>query len=299
MQTCIKVLVAERAGDYKLWVWGLADCVSPLDITILDRLYPDNQLPDVDSRCQILYGTVDDFFNSPDIFPTTCPQGLLPGCDTAVTLNSLALLFYPQNPRSLGRMRIGEYLTYLGLGSITAINNPVTIVYVGGPSTVQPTPFLQNLLYVNGSLTIEDRTQSGSVNRQISSYPSLQSLQYVATLTLNQVGFANLSSLSGLKCVAGSTAIRDSSRLATLAGLEKVEVLNFADPLSPSLVVENCPLLGNASFGAIASAAGCGTAGGGTPPYPSVLVNVSSCAAPLTSFQLLCAFIQGACPSAV
>lgn len=268
--------------------------MSPLDITIIDPLYPDNQLPDVDNRCLVVFGTPDDFFSG-NISPIPCPQSFFTGCDTAVALSSLALLFKPLVPRSPGRMRIGEYLTYIGLGTLAGINNPVAIVYVGGAAAVAPMPFLPNLLYINASLTIQDRTPSGSV--PMASFPSLQSLQYASSVTLDRVGFVNLSSLSGLKCVAGSTAIRNSSRLATLAGLESVEVLNFADPLSPSLVVESCPLLNSTSFGAIASAAGCGAVGG-VPPNPGVLVNVSSCAAPLTSFQQLCAFIQGTCPSA-
>eukprot|EP00884_Botryococcus_braunii_P022113 jgi/Botrbrau1/8586/Bobra.0380s0008.2 len=120
-------------------------------------------------------------------------------CDYFV--GDLYLGFY--NLNGLGPMRMGEGLAILGLNNLLLINGSLTIINFatsGGPGVT--TPFLPNLRTVTQNITILDINPR--INRPLffSSLP-LQSVR-IANVVIVSFGLVDMTSFSGLRYVAGS-----------------------------------------------------------------------------------------------
>lgn len=215
-------------------------------------------------------------------------------CKTLI--GSLQLYFYPVDSRNVGPVRMGQYLTLLGLNGLSYIsgNFRITVLASNFVGQVPATPFLPVLLAVNGTLSVEDRSVKGV---QLFASLPLQSVQWVSELTLFTTGLTNLTSFSGLLCVKKNLQIFSNSKLRSLAGLNSLQVANYQSRDYQGLVIMgNDVLVTPAGFQPLARAAGCLSLGYGPPLYTASTITVIPGECDLLSYAALCDFIAtGTC----
>eukprot|EP00884_Botryococcus_braunii_P023169 jgi/Botrbrau1/9536/Bobra.0211s0026.1 len=197
------------------------------------------------------------------------------------------------------------HLTRLGLGDLTYVEN---LQISSGPqrAPIEAT-FLPKLTHVAGNMSLGIPAASiPSQPNTISALPGLKSLQQIGGSFLLGMpppspqwglSFANMDSLSGLKCVGGGFALVNTPSLKTTQGLENLQAVNYAGrfPSGPLMIVSNTGMSSPADLAALKTAAHCSNA---SPFEVNVQLPAGSCAAPakLTSSTSLCTSIStGAC----
>jgi hypothetical protein len=231
-----------------------------------------------------------------------CDQKIF-GTDCRVFPNVLTLAFAQGDPNSVSAPNMGAYLTTLGLNTLTLLPGTLNIFNVGTrPSAALPFPavtFLPSLRRVQ-NLVIRDVNPGTGVAPLFTSLPGLANLDLVVFITTSTLGFTDMSSFRGLKCVPGTISSINNARLTSLTGFGNIDTINYGGAAPPTFQLTGSPSLTTpASINALGKAAGCPGFGGSPPPNPTISLQVLGCGAQrvLTTWAAYCTYITtGACP---
>eukprot|EP00884_Botryococcus_braunii_P000972 jgi/Botrbrau1/10876/Bobra.0025s0053.1 len=219
------------------------------------------------------------------------------------------VLTYVRATTGAYRPQMARWLSQLGLGSLTVMARPLTIIvdHTPNPITTPLNPFfLGSLLQVGALVVYECANCANSVSIGPAT-PALQSLpglvkidrfrdfsqppSTLGSLILRNTAFQNMLSFSGIRCTPGQYSIVGNRALTSLAGFDGVGYGYFAP--GPFASVVNNALSDPQSVASWRIMAGCGTS---SPIIQNGLnLQVGSCN--IVCWVAYCTFLQsGGCP---
>ncbi len=198
--------------------------------------------------------------------------------------------------------QMSYYLKRLGLDKVTEIDGTLKIHNIGTsedprlPFTTDA--FLPELQRVSIILLRDDNPTRAGLPPLLSGLGmGFGNVQQLDLLSISGQGFKNLQEFSGLKCAATGIAIINNPLLATLGGLQALDVIGYDGGPGTKLVISDNPMLTQGSdLAALSRVAGCLGSAGGNPRDP-IFVAVPPCANPIVTWAMLCGYLTaGTCP---
>ncbi len=216
--------------------------------------------------------------------------------------HSLTLVFTQlRGERALAAPQMATFLKILGLQKLIEIEGDLRIINLGTDGDPRlpfdTDAFLPHLQRVS-RLTMQDANPNMGLPPLFSGIGiGLSNVQQLDILSISGQGFASLEAFAGLKCVATGIAIARNSRLATLKGLQALDVIGYDGGPGTQLFISDNPMLAQGSdLAALSRVAGCQGSASGIARDP-IWVNVPPCANPIVTWAMLCGYITaGTCP---
>jgi hypothetical protein len=245
---------------------------------------------EADNECRWRWGTP----AFPARPPTQACTAFAFGRDCSRITSSIAIRFAMGASFSVdsAESRMSEFLKTLGIGDVVEMTKGLTIENVGvnidAPLVMD---FFPNLQRVNVLTIIGNPITPVLSRRFFVAFPGLKKLDQAGGVLVARTTLAELSSLSGLRCVGGMR-LEDNVLLSSLEGIKDMQVgieeLRVGGVRIDLEVARQTELRGTQSLAPLQLMAGCD---GGRVPGGTLIID-TTCPATIDSWSLLCRILQ-------